>query len=44
MARRGKGKYAPESPEIGNDANAVETIETEKKNIFQEMFKQRELL
>ena len=34
MARQGKRKDAPESAEIGNDTNDVETIETEKKTYF----------
>ena len=33
MARQGKRKDVPESAEIGNDTNDVETIETEKKHI-----------
>ena len=43
MAIRGKGKNVPESGEIGNDANYVVVAET-IKIIFQEMFKQRELV
>ena len=43
MAIRGKRKNVPESGEIGNDANYVVVVEA-IKIIFQEMFKQRELV
>ena len=43
MAIRGKGKNVPESGEIGNDAIYVVVVET-IKIIFQEMYKQRELV
>ena len=43
MVIRGKGKNVPESGEIGNDAIYVVVVET-IKIIFQEMYKQRELV
>ena len=43
MAIRGKGENVLESGEIGNDANYLVVVET-IKIIFQEMFKQRELV